>query len=85
VVAVQQRIEGLSIEWVTVPKQSRFVGSTIADGAFRTTTGASIVAVIRGSTTVPAPGADYRFDAGDVAVAVGTPDGLSQLRALLSR
>jgi TrkA domain protein len=83
VAAVQQRIEGLAIDWVTVPEESRFVGSTVAEGAFRTRTGASIVAVIRGSTTVAAPGADHRFEVGDVVVAVGTPEGLTQLRALL--
>ena len=83
VAAVQQRIEGLAIDWVTVPEDSDVVGSTIADGAFRTRTGVSIVAVIRGSTTIPAPDADHRFEAGDVAVAVGTPEGLTQLRALL--
>ena len=83
VAAVQQRIEGLAIDWVTVPAGSRFVGATIAEGAFRTRTGASIVAIVRGATTIAAPGADQRFEAADVLVAVGTPDGLAQLRSLL--
>jgi TrkA domain protein len=83
VAAVQQRIEGLAIDWVTVPAKSRFVGATIAEGEFRTRTGASIVAVVQGETTFPAPGPDHRFEAGDVVVAVGTADGLAQLRALL--
>lgn len=81
--AVQQEIEGLAIEWVNVPDGSAFVGATIAEGGFRTRTGASIVAVLRGGATVPAPGPDHRFEAGDVVVAVGTPDGLAQLRNLL--
>jgi K+:H+ antiporter subunit KhtT len=83
VAAVQQRIEGLAIDWVTVPARSRFVGATIAEGAFRTCTGASIVAVLRGETTIPAPGPDHGFEEGDVVVAVGTPEGLGQLRNLL--
>jgi TrkA domain protein len=83
VAAVQQRIEGLSIDWVALPSGSPFVGLTIAEGAFRTRTGASIVAVVRGPVTIPAPGPDHRFDGGDVVVAVGTPEGLAQLRALL--
>jgi TrkA domain protein len=83
VAAVQQRLEGLAIDWVAVPAGSRFVGSTIAEGAFRTSTGASIVAVVRGKVTMPAPGPDHRFEGGDVAVAVGTPEGLAELRALL--
>jgi K+:H+ antiporter subunit KhtT len=83
VAAVQQRLEGLAIEWVTVPSGSRFVSSTMAEGAFRTRTGASIVAVLRGAETIPAPGPDHRFEGGDVIVAVGTPEGLAGLRALL--
>ena len=63
--AVQQRLEGLAIDWVTIPAGSAGVGATIAEGAFRTRTGASIVAVVRGNTTLPAPGPDHRFEAGD--------------------
>lgn len=80
-----QAIEGLAIDWVAVAEGSRAAGTTIADGAFRTRTGASIVAVVRGDTTVASPGPEYRFEAGDVAVAVGTPEGLGQLRDLLGR
>jgi TrkA domain protein len=83
VAAVQQRLEGLSIDWVTVPARSRSVGTTIAEGAFRTRTGASIVAVVRGGTTLPAPGPDHTVAAGDVVVSVGTTEGLAQLRDLL--
>lgn len=81
--AVQQQLEGLAIEWLSIPQGSSHAGSTIADGAFRTRTGASIVAVIRAGTTIPAPGPELAFAGGDVVVAVGTPDGLEQLRRLL--
>jgi TrkA domain protein len=40
---------------------------------------------VRGATTIPAPEPDHRFEAGEVAVAVGTTDGLAQLRGLLAR
>ena len=83
VAAVQQRVEGLAIDWIAVPARSRFVGSTIADGRFRTRTGASVIAVLRGATTIPAPEPDFVFDAGDVVVGVGTSEGLNELRALL--
>lgn len=82
-VAVQQRVEGLAIDWLTVGPGSPFAGATIADGQFRTQTGASIVAVVRGDTSIPAPGPETRFEAGDVVVAVGTPDGLARLGHLL--
>lgn len=78
-----QRIEGLAIDWLAIAAESRFSASTIAEGRFRTRTGASIVAIIRGDTTVPSPGPDQRLEAGDVVVAVGTPEGLAQLRDLL--
>jgi TrkA domain protein len=83
VAAVQQHVEGLAIDWVSLSEGSRFIGSTIAEGRFRTRTGASIVAIIQGSATIPAPDPDYHFNAGDVAVAVGTPEGLIALRDLL--
>jgi TrkA domain protein len=83
VIAVQQQVEGLAIDWINVPAHSRFVGSTIADGRFRTRTGASVIAVLRGATTIPAPEADFVFEAGDVVVGVGTPEGLTELRVLL--
>lgn len=85
VAAVQQQVEGLAIDWVTVPPESSFVGTTIAEGAFRTRTGVSIVAVLRGPVTVPAPGPEHRFEAGDVLVAVGTAQGLAGFRRLLER
>ncbi len=81
--AVQQRVEGLGIEWVTLPSGSPYVSATIGEGQFRTRTGVSVVAVVRGDTTVPAPGPEFAFEAGDVAVVVGTPEGLAQLRGLL--
>ncbi len=83
--AAMQRIEGLAIDWVSVERGSTAAGATIADGQYRTKTGASIVAVIRGITSFPAPEPRFVLSAGDVAVAVGTAEGLTQLRALLAR
>lgn len=83
VTAVQQQIEGLAIEWLEVDPGSAAVGTTIAEGAYRTRTGASIVAVLRDGTSIPAPGPELAFQAEDVVVAVGTTTGLSQLRSLL--
>ncbi len=84
VAAVRHEIEGLAIEWMELSSGSSAIGATIGDGAYRTETGASVVAVIQGGRTVPAPGPDFTFSAGDVAVAVGTLDGLAALRTLLS-
>lgn len=83
VAAVQQQIEGLAIDWITVPEASTFAGGSIGEAAFRTRTGSSIVAIVRDKETIPAPGPDVRLEPGDIAVAVGTPQGLEQLRDLI--
>jgi len=79
----RQGLAGLSIDWLTVQPGSRFESATIGQGEFRTRTGASVVAIVRGDTTVPAPGPDVALEPGDVLVAVGTPVALGELRALL--
>ena len=74
-----QRLEGVAIDWIRI----RHGGATIGEGRFRTRTGASIVALGRGDTTLPAPGPEVMLNAGDVVVGVGTPQGLRELRNLL--
>lgn len=83
VAEIRQEIDGLTIEWVEIPSTSELVGTSIGDGAFRTKTGASIVAIMRDSVPVPAPGPEFVLSAGDVAVAVGTHEGLASLRTML--
>ncbi|MFK7919536.1 MAG: cation:proton antiporter regulatory subunit [Ilumatobacter sp.] len=80
----QQEIEGLAIEWITVEPESSIGGTTIGDGQFRTKTGSSVVAVIRGEVPHPAPGPEFGLESNDVVVAVGTIDGLHLLRQLIS-
>lgn len=80
---VQQHIEGLAIDWLVIGPESPYAGRTISDAAVRTTTGVSIVAVLRDGRAVPAPGPDYRFKAGDTAVVVGTPEGIDAADRLL--
>lgn len=82
---VQHEIEGLSMEWITVPAGAEADGRTIAEGAYRTHTGASIVAVIRNDTPVAAPEPDFSLAADDTVVAIGTTDGLNTLRAIIRR
>jgi TrkA domain protein len=84
VAEVQQNIDGLAIEWIALADSSPAIGSTIRDGEYRTRTGASIVAVIRGDQSVPAPDPEFDFQPGDTAVAVGTVEGLALLRDQLT-
>lgn len=83
--ALQQRIEGLAIDWVPVREDSRFVGRTIGDARVRTRTGVSIVAVLRGEHAVPAPGPDFELAPGDYLVVVGTTRGIEEVVELLHR
>jgi TrkA domain protein len=78
-----QRVQGIALDWFDIPARSSAIGKAIGDGRYRTRTGASIVAVVRASTTIPAPGPVFVFEPGDTAVAVGTPEGLARLRELL--
>lgn len=82
---LQQRVEGLAIDWVPIPVTSPFARRTIGDAEVRTRTGVSIVAVIRGDDAFPAPGPDFVLEADDTVVVVGTPEGIAAATALLSR
>ena len=82
-VSAVQQLEGVAIDWIRVPSTSPQAGKTIGDGRLRTRTGTSVVAVVRGDTTIPAPGPEVVLGAGDVVVAAGTPEGLRSLRELL--
>jgi TrkA domain protein len=82
-VRAAQRLEGVIIDWITVDADSPAANATIADGQYRTKTGASIVAIVRGETTLPAPEPDEVVRAGDVVVAAGTADGLQRLHDVL--
>ncbi|WP_051071479.1 cation:proton antiporter regulatory subunit [Ilumatobacter coccineus] len=82
--AVLHEIEGLGIEWLTVHTGSPAISTSIGDGAYRTRTGSSIVAVVRDDSTIPAPGPEFVFEEDDVIVAVGTLEGLAALHDLLA-
>jgi TrkA domain protein len=82
-VAGLQQLEGVAIDWIRMRSGSAQAGTTIGEGRLRTRTGASVVALVRGGDTLPAPGPEQVLESGDVVVAVGTPDGLRQLRGLL--
>lgn len=81
--AVQHEIEGLSIDWMRISNDSPLAGRSIAEAAIRTRTGVSIVAVTRSGNAHAAPGASFGLQAGDLVVAVGTPEGVTLLHELV--
>ena len=78
-----QGVAGLTIDWVDVPAGRLGPGATIGGLEVRTHTGASVVAVLRGDRPYPAPGPGFELVAGDVAMVVGTAEGVRQARRLL--
>jgi TrkA domain protein len=80
---LQQRIEGLVIDWLPVREDSAYVGKTIGDARVRTRTGVSVVAIVRGEDAVPAPGPSERLQSGDYLVVVGTGRGVEQAVELM--
>ena len=76
-------VEGLVFEWVDVAEGSPGAGHSIGQLRVRTRTGASIVAVLRPTGSVPAPEPSFVIEAGDTLVTAGTVDGVRAVRALL--
>lgn len=82
---LQQRVEGLVIDWLPIREDSPYATKTIGDARIRTRTGVSIVAVVRGEDAVPAPGPEQQLQAGDYLVVVGTARGVEQVVELLHK
>ena len=81
--AAAQGVAGLTVDWIEVKAGSSVPGSSIGDLQIRSRTGASVVAVLRGDDHHPAPEPGFVFSEGDVAVVVGTADGVRTARSLL--
>ncbi|MFM8870470.1 MAG: cation:proton antiporter regulatory subunit [Actinomycetota bacterium] len=74
---LRHEVQGLSIEWVSLDVQSPLAGKTIGDGKIRTASGASVVAVLRGSDSFPGPGPEFTLQAGDTALVIGSVEGVA--------
>lgn len=80
---LQQRIEGLAIDWLPVRSDSPYAGRPIGETQMRSRTGVSVVAIVRGEDAVPAPGPGLEVHSGDYLVVVGTARGIEEAVALL--
>lgn len=80
---LQQRVEGLAIDWLGLDEDSPYAGGTIGDARVRTRTGVSVVAVVRGEQAFPAPGPAFGLQSRDKLVVVGTPEGIEELTEIL--
>jgi TrkA domain protein len=80
---LQQKIEGLAIDWLPVREDSPYANRSIGSARVRTRTGVSVVAVLRGDEALPAPGPEVEVRPGDYLVVVGTPRGIEEVVELL--
>jgi TrkA domain protein len=83
--SLRHMVEGLAIEWVTMPAAGGLTDRTIGDGRIRTETSASVVAIIRGATGIPGPQPDFVLREGDTVLVMGSTDAVRQATALLTR
>lgn len=80
---IRQSVEGLAIDWIPLATGWAAAGHTIGETEMRRRTGVSIVAILRGETTIPSPEPSEVLDAGSTAVVVGTLEGIARAVALL--
>ncbi len=80
---LQQSVDGLTIDWLTVANGAACTSCTLADTGARPGGSALIVAVVRNGRTIPSPALDFQLSSGDVVVAVGTPEAIRALFSLL--
>ena len=80
---LQQSVAGLSIEWLQVPDDSPVAGRTIGELEIRSTTGVTVVAILRAGGALPVPGPDLALEAGDTVVVVGRPADIRRIDGLL--
>lgn len=81
--SLKHMVEGLAIEWITMPAVGGLTGKTIGDGRIRTATAASVVAIIRNDAGIPGPGPEFRLQAGDTVLVMGADEAVRKARAIL--
>jgi TrkA domain protein len=74
---------GLTFDWVHIPSDGSAAGRTIAELEVRQRTGATIVAILRGTVPIVAPEPHAALEAGDDVVVACRPADLPSARAYL--
>jgi TrkA domain protein len=81
---LHRQVQGVIHEQVPIAIGSPYAGRTLGETQARTRTGASIIAVLRGSEALASPGPDFVFEPGDIVIVVGTPDGTQAVADILT-
>jgi TrkA domain protein len=82
---LNREVPGLASGRIEVPGTSRYVGRTLGDTRARTRTGASIVALVRGTEVIASPTPAEPLLAGDVLVVIGTAEAIDGVRTIVER
>lgn len=77
-------LKDLVMEWVEIPDESPLVGLTVATCRIRSTTGATIVAILRDSGSLAVPHPDEQLRAKDVMVVIGRPETVPEINRLVA-
>ena len=77
-------LKDLAIDWIDIPAESPLVGLTVATCRIRTTTGGTLVAIIRKESSVAMPHPDEVIQAGDTLVVITTPETFEALQRLVA-
>ncbi|MGI5122291.1 cation:proton antiporter regulatory subunit [Marinactinospora thermotolerans] len=78
-----REIPGLRTGQTVVSAASPFAGRPLGQTRARTLTGASVVAIVRGTQVIASPGPEQVLRAGDRLVVIGTDTGIAGVEALL--
>ena len=77
-------LKDLVMEWIELPPTSPLVGLTVATCRIRSTTGATIVAILRESGSLATPHPDEVLRADDVLVVIGRPESFEDIKRLVA-
>ena len=81
--SMRQTVGGLVLDWLPITGSWSCANCSIGDTGLLERTGVTIVAVMRDGNVIPAPGSQFPLQPDDMAVVVGTTEGITQARALL--
>lgn len=81
--SLSEQVASLATGKVKIAHGSRYDGLTLGATKARTKTGASIVAMLRGSDAIPSPGPETPLQGGDVLIVVGTAEAIEGIREIV--
>ena len=74
---------GLTLDWLPIASDWKCSGITIEETKMLKRTGVLVVAVMRHGEPIPTPDGSFKLRAGDVAIVVGSPEGIERAQEVL--